>query len=81
LGTQQHTLWSTLQRAKGQDLDDFFDKIYEQSCFRMMEHRDFAEDTIDPHDCIRALPGPEEYPLWRIQCRVRLSLKTSKKNM
>ena len=33
------------------------------------------EETADPHGCIRGLPGAEEFPLWRIGCRVRLSLK------
>jgi hypothetical protein len=37
--------------------------------------RPTVEDTTDPHNCIRALPGAEEFPLWRIGCRVRLSLK------
>ena len=37
------------------------------------------EDTADPHGRIRALPGNEEFPLWRIGCRVRLSLKRSRK--
>jgi hypothetical protein len=39
------------------------------------------EDTTDPHDCIRSLPGAEEFPLWRIGCRVRLSLKNMKKDI
>ena len=39
------------------------------------------EDTTDPHGCIRALPGSEEFPLWRIECRVSLSLKKLKKDI
>ena len=37
------------------------------------------EDTADPHGCIQALPGTDEFPLWRIGCRVRLSLKDRRK--
>jgi hypothetical protein len=43
--------------------------------------RPTVEDTADPYNCIQALPGVEEFPLWRIGCRVRLSLKKSKKDM
>jgi hypothetical protein len=72
--------WNTLQN--GEDFDDFFDRIYERSRSRRIRHTaDSAEDTTDPHDCIQALPGAEEFPLWRIGCRVRLSLKNSKKNI
>ena len=35
--------------------------------------------AIDPHDCIQALPGAEEFSLWRIGCRVCLSLEKKKK--
>jgi hypothetical protein len=69
--------WKTLQN--GEDLDDFFARIYERSRSRRM--RDTVKDTIESHDCIRSLPGAEEFPLWRIGCRVRLSLKKSKKNI
>jgi hypothetical protein len=41
--------------------------------------RPTVENTTGPHDCIRALPGAEEFPLWRIGCRVRLSLKIIQK--
>jgi hypothetical protein len=37
--------------------------------------RPTVEDTTDPYNCIQALPAVEEFPLWRIGCRVRLSLK------
>ena len=37
--------------------------------------RPIVEDTTDPHDCFLALPSAEEYPLWRIACRVCLSQK------
>jgi hypothetical protein len=33
------------------------------------------EGAAGAHDCIQAPPGAEEFPLWRIGCRVRLSLK------
>ena len=55
-----------------QDLDDFFARIYERSRSHRMRP---TVDTADPHRCIRALPGAAEFPLWRIGCRVRLSLK------
>ena len=66
-GTQQHRSWNALQN--GEDLDDFFAKIYERS--RSGRRRPTVEDT-SPHDCIRSLPGADEFPLWRIGCRVRL---------
>ena len=66
--TQQHMSWNTLQN--GGDFDDFFAQIYERSRFRRM--RPTVEVTTDPHDCIQALPGAEEFPLWRIGCRVCL---------
>ena len=67
-GTQQHTSWNTLQNSD--DLNDFFDRIYERSRSRGI--RPTIEDNTDPHECIRSLPGAEEFPLWRIACRVRL---------
>ena len=59
------------------DLDDFFARIYEQSRSHRMRPtiEDEDKDTADPHGCIQALPGAEEFPLWRIGCRVCLSLK------
>ena len=69
--------WNTLQN--GDDLDDFFAGIYERSRSRRM--RPTVEDTTDPLDCIRALPGAEEYPIWRIGCRVRLSRKKKIKKL
>jgi len=67
-GSQQHTSWNALQ--SGGDLDDFFDRIYERSRSRRM--RPTVEDITLTHDCIRSLPGAEEFPLWRIGCRVSL---------
>jgi hypothetical protein len=69
--------WNALQN--NEDLDDFFAQIYERSLSRRM--RRTVEDTTNPHDCIRALPGAEELPLWRIGCRVRISHKKLKKNI
>ena len=63
------------------DLDEFFARIYEQSRSHRMRPTIEDEDPADPHGCIRALPGIEEFPLWRIGCRVRLSLKKWKKNI
>jgi hypothetical protein len=60
------------------DLDDFFARIYERSRSHRMRPTVEDEDTADP---IQALPGTDEFPLWRIGCRVRLSLKKSKKNI
>ena len=71
-GTRQHTSWKTLQN--GEDLDEFFAGIYERSRSRRMRPST-VEDTTLPHDCIRSLPGADEFPLWRIGCRVRLRLK------
>jgi hypothetical protein len=34
-----------------------------------------VEDTTGPHDCIRSLPGAEEFPLWRIGCRVHFMIE------
>ena len=58
--------WSTLNNTE--DLTDFFARLYEQSRSRRMKPA--FEDVIDPHGCICSLPGAEEFPLWRIQCRV-----------
>jgi hypothetical protein len=66
-GTQQHRSWNDLQNDE--DLEDFFAGIYERSRSRRM--RPTVEDTTDPHESIRALPGAEEFPLWRIGCMVR----------
>ena len=60
---------NTMQNDK--DLDDFFARIYERSRSHRMRPT-VEEDTADPHGCIRALPGTEEFPLWRIGCRVHL---------
>jgi hypothetical protein len=67
----------TLQNGGG--LDDFFAGIYERSRSRRM--RPTVEVATDPHDCIQALPGAEEFPLWRIGCRVCLSLQKLKNNI
>jgi hypothetical protein len=63
------------------DLDNFFAGIYERSRSHKRRPTVEDEDTADPHACIRAMPGAEEFPLWRIGCRVRLSLKKWKKNI
>ena len=80
-GTQQYTSWNALQN--GEDLDDFFAEIYKRS--RSHRERTAVEDITDPqditdpHDYIRSLPGAGEFPLWRIGCRVCLSLNKLKK--
>jgi hypothetical protein len=77
---QQHIAsWNTLRNDK--DLDDFFSRIYERSRSHRMRSTIQDKDTADPHGCIRALPGANEFPLWRIGCRVRLSLQELKKNI
>ena len=40
--------------------------------------RPTVEDTTDKYDCIRSLPGADEFPLWRIGCRVRFSFENLK---
>jgi hypothetical protein len=54
----------------GEDLDDLFARIYER--FRSRRIKSTVEDTSDPHNLISSLPGADEFPLWRIGCRVRL---------
>lgn len=73
--------WNALQ--SGEDLDNFFDGIYKRSQSRKMRPpvEDTTDPASDPHDYIQALPGVEEYPLWCIGCRVRLSLQKLKKYM
>ena len=67
-GTQHHTSWNTFQN--GEDLDDFFDQIYQRS--RRLGTRPMLEDAADfRDDLISRMPGDNEYPLWRIGCRVR----------
>jgi hypothetical protein len=61
--------------ANDKDVDDFFAGIYERSRSHRIRPTVEDEDTTDPHDCIRALPGSDEFPLWRIGCKVHLSLK------
>jgi hypothetical protein len=74
-GTQQHRSWNRLQN--GEELDDFLAGIYERS--RANRVRPTVEDPTDRQDCIRSLPGADEFPLWRIGCRVRLSFEKLKK--
>ena len=62
--------WNALQ--KSEDLNDFFAGIYKQSQSQRMQPT--VKDTTVPHDCIQALPGADEFPLWCIRCRVCLSL-------
>jgi len=71
-GTQKHTSWNAMQN--GGDIDDFFAGIYERSRSRRMTPTGTVEVTTDPHNCIGDLPGAEEFPLWRIACRVCSSL-------
>ena len=59
--------WST---RNDEDLDDFFARFYERLPSQRM--RPTIEDSTLPHDCIRSLLGADEFPLWRIGCRVRL---------
>ena len=68
--TQQHMLWNALQNSEG--LDEFFEKLYEWS-WSHMRVRHTVGNITDPHDCIQALPGNDEYPLWHIRCWVCLS--------
>jgi hypothetical protein len=75
----ERTSWNSLQNDD--DLDAFFTGIYERSKSRVMRPTGTVEDTTDPYDCFLALPGADEFPLWRIACRVRLSLKKLKKNI
>jgi hypothetical protein len=74
-GTQKHTSWNAMQN--GGDIDDFFAGIYERCRSRRMTLTGTVEarGTTDPHNCIRDVPGAEEFPLWRIGCRVCLQLK------
>ena len=50
--------WNALQ--KSEDLNNFFAGIYERSQSQRM--RPTVKDTTDPHDCIRALLGADEFP-------------------
>jgi hypothetical protein len=68
-GTQKHTSWST---RNDEDLDDFFARFYERLRSRRIRRTLTVEDSTLLHDCIRSLPGADEFPLWRIGCRVRL---------
>jgi hypothetical protein len=66
--------WNSLQN--GEEIDNFFARIYERSRSHRMRPQAVEDtSTTDPHDCIRSLPGADEFPLWRIGCRVRLSFK------
>ena len=68
-GTQQFTSWNSLQN--GEDLDSFFDQLLQRSRSRRLRMRPItAKDTTD--DCISSLPGADEFPLWRIGCRVHI---------
>jgi hypothetical protein len=70
-GTQQYTSWDNLQNSE--DLDDFFDQIYQRSRSHRLGMRPTFEDTTDSHDdLISRMPRDNEFPLWRIGCRVRI---------
>ena len=69
LWTQQLTSWNSLQN--GEDLDGFFDQLLQRSRSRRHGMRPItAKDTTD--DSISSLPGADEFPLWRIGCRVHI---------
>ena len=68
-GTQQRTSWSI---RNDEDSDSFFARLYERIRSRRIRPTVSVEDSTLPHDCIRSLPGADEFPLWRIGCRVRL---------
>ena len=51
--------WNALQ--KGEDLNDFFARIYKRSQSQRMQPT--VKDTTDPHDCIQALLGADKFPL------------------
>ena len=67
-GTQQYTSWNALE--KGEDLNDFFARIYKQSQIHMMQPTVKDTQSIDPHGCIPTLLGADKFPLWSIRCRV-----------
>ena len=70
-GTQQYTSWNTLQN--GEDLNGFFDQIYQRSRSHRLGMGPTFEDTTESHDdLISRMPGDNEFPLWRIGCRVRI---------
>jgi hypothetical protein len=69
--------WNALQN--GEDLDEFFARIYKQS--QSCRERTTVEDTTNLHDYVRSLPGAGKFPLWHIGCRIRLSLNKLKKSI
>ena len=70
-GTQQLTSWNSLQN--GEDLDGFFDQLLQRSRSRRLGMRPItAKDFTDDSSCISSLPGADEFPLWRIGCRVHI---------
>jgi len=72
-GTQQHTSWTrTRSTQNDEDLEEFFARFYERLVQSRRMRPSTVEDTTSPHDCIRSLPGADEFPLWRIGCRVCL---------
>ena len=71
-------MWNRLQN--GEDLDGFLSGIYERSRSHRMRPTT-VEDTFDRYDYIRSLPGADEFPLWRIGCRVRSSFEKLKKTI
>ena len=62
----------------GEDFEDFFARIYERSRSRRVRPQATVKDL--PHESIRFMPGDDEFPLWRIGCRVRLLFKKLKIN-
>jgi hypothetical protein len=65
--------WNTLAQ-QNQALDDLLDGIYSrsQAHTRRLPVQDASEHSheISGHSLIRALPHSQDFPLWRIGCRV-----------
>jgi hypothetical protein len=72
--TQPTVSWNTFEE-RDKDLDNFIDELYERSQSHRTELTAHNTTTDDYEDNlpIHALPTDQDFPLWRIRCRVSFS--------
>lgn len=67
-GPQPSASWDTLFNRRDDALDDFLTSIYQRTQRAAVGRG--ALNNCEAHNQIAGLPSLEDYPLWRVGCRV-----------
>lgn len=79
-GNEEHEgIHRDLQVTEIQDVHDMYDDNYESLLARAHNHSNasagphYCEEDLFQNELVIGLPGIDDYPLWRVDCRVRRS--------